>query len=169
MRLRFWRKEENKSELFVNGFTSAQNNDGLYIDKYLTLEQQTRDREITKLLKDYVSSYETKMNWIPWYRGILFLVTVAIVVFLVFFFYRQFCADISPENLGLFATASISIIATVIGILGIITKYMFPENDEKYITRIVRAIQENDYKNKALNTSLDTSTANDSSDLLDMK
>lgn len=48
-------------------------------------------------------------------------------------------------------TASVSFISLVIGLLTIITKYFFPENDEQYITKIVETIQQNDLENKKEN------------------
>lgn len=45
---------------------------------------------------------------------------------------------------------SSSLIA-LIGILKIISKYYFDTSDEKYITDIVKIIQENDFKNKKEN------------------
>lgn len=40
----------------------------------------------------------------------------------------------------------ISFSGLVFGLITVITKFAFPENDEVYITEIVKAIQENDYK-----------------------
>lgn len=39
----------------------------------------------------------------------------------------------------------------IIGILTIIAKYVFPEKEEEYITRIVEIIQNNDLENKKEN------------------
>lgn len=44
-----------------------------------------------------------------------------------------------------------SFISLVIGLLTIITKYFFSENDEQYITKIVETIQQNDLENKKEN------------------
>ena len=52
------------------------------------------------------------------------------------------------SNLVAFVTACISFVSLIIGLLTIITKYFFPENDEQYITKIVEIIQNNDFKNK---------------------
>ena len=46
-------------------------------------------------------------------------------------------------------------IAAVIGTLNIVTKYVFPENEEKNITDIVKLIHKNDLKNKQENMKLE--------------
>lgn len=50
-----------------------------------------------------------------------------------------------------FITTCVSFITLIIGLLTIVTKYFFPENDEQYITTIVEAIQKNDLENKREN------------------
>ncbi|WP_297998267.1 hypothetical protein [uncultured Oscillibacter sp.] len=50
-----------------------------------------------------------------------------------------------------FVTACVSFLGLVVSVLLIITKYFFPENDEQYITQIVKSIQENDLANKREN------------------
>ena len=60
-------------------------------------------------------------------------------------------SQIEVPDVVSFATACISFITLIIGLLTIITKYFFPENDEQYITAIVEAIQKNDLENKREN------------------
>lgn len=45
----------------------------------------------------------------------------------------------------------ITFLTLIVGVLTIITKYVFPENEEEYITRIVEIIQRNDLENKKEN------------------
>lgn len=45
----------------------------------------------------------------------------------------------------------ITFLSLIIGVLTIITKYVFPEKEEEYITRIVEIIQNNDLENKKEN------------------
>ena len=59
-------------------------------------------------------------------------------------------------------TACVSFISLIIGLLTIITKYFFPENDEQYITAIVEAIQKNDLENKRENAKHEQSAPSDS-------
>lgn len=55
------------------------------------------------------------------------------------------------QDVVAFIAACISFISLIIGLLTIITKYFFPENDEQYITTIVESIQKNDLENKREN------------------
>jgi succinate dehydrogenase hydrophobic anchor subunit len=48
-------------------------------------------------------------------------------------------------------TACATLIGAIIGILKIITEYVFPREDEKYVTGIVESIQKNDLENKKTN------------------
>ena len=48
-------------------------------------------------------------------------------------------------------TAYGSVLGVFMGVIQIITKYVFPENEEQYITEIVKAIQENDLQHKKVN------------------
>lgn len=60
-------------------------------------------------------------------------------------------SDLKIQDVAAFITACISFISLIIGLLTIITKYFFPENDEQYITQIVESIQKNDLENKREN------------------
>ena len=55
------------------------------------------------------------------------------------------------NNVVALITVCITYLSLVIGILKIITKYVFPQKEEEYVTRIVKAIQKNDLKNKIEN------------------
>ena len=60
-------------------------------------------------------------------------------------------SELDMQDVVAFITACISFISLIIGLLTIITKYFFPENDEQYITTIVESIQKNDLENKREN------------------
>ena len=60
-------------------------------------------------------------------------------------------SELDIQDVVAFITACISFISLIIGLLTIITKYFFPENDEQYITTIVESIQKNDLENKREN------------------
>lgn len=47
----------------IRGFRPVKSNDGLakgFVDKYTTDEQQKRDKQITRLLKEYTKTYKKK-------------------------------------------------------------------------------------------------------------
>lgn len=56
--------------------------------------------------------------------------------------------SISISEAASFITACVSFLTLIIGLLKIITKYCFPENDEEYVTKIVQSIQKNDLQHK---------------------
>ena len=130
---------------------------GSFNDPFVTEEQKLRDSEITKLLKEYVSWYQSKVRNSKICRYLILIPCILIVIgFAILLGYFGCCistADeaVSVEDLTAFITACISFISLIISILVIITKYFFPENDEQYITKIVESIQKNDLDNKREN------------------
>ena len=135
----------------------ASTEEELYKDPFITPEQKKRDEQITRLLTAYVDSYEKKVNSSMWYRVIILVVCISVVIAfacaLRYFAIRvaNWENELQISNLVAFVTACISFVSLIIGLLTIITKYFFPENDEQYITQIVESIQKNDLENKREN------------------
>ena len=104
-----------------------------------------------------MDSYEKKVNSSIWYRVIILVVCIGVVIAfacaLRYFAIRvaNWENELQISNLVAFVTACISFVSLIIGLLTIITKYFFPENDEQYITQIVESIQKNDLENKREN------------------
>ena len=144
--------EDKDKEKKINDFlksiliSPASTEEELYKDPFITPEQKKRDEQITTLLTAYVDSYEKKVNSSIWYRVIILVVCIGVVIAFA-------CAlnELQISNLVAFVTACISFVSLIIGLLTIITKYFFPENDEQYITQIVESIQKNDLENKREN------------------
>lgn len=138
----------------VSGVANDNDLDKYYKDPFLTAEQDKRDTQITRLLTAYVNGYEEKTNSAQNYRVLIFLSCIGVVIAIACVL--RYCiiqvADWENEpqisNLVAFVTACISFVSLIIGLLTIITKFFFPENDEQYITKIVEIIQNNDFKNK---------------------
>ena len=65
--------------------------------------------------------------------------------------YRNMADTDTINNMVALITVCVTYLTLVIGILKIITKYVFPQNEEEYIARIVKSIQDNDLKNKKTN------------------
>lgn len=144
-----------------------------YQDRFLTSEQKKRDEEITKLLEAYVGAYKEKVESAPRWRCIILVPSMLIVCFFAYALCRasRYIVTsqevVSASNLVAFITACISFVSLIIGLLTIITKYFFPEDDEKYITTIVESIQHNDLENKRENAKNGkTNKADDGSDLM---
>lgn len=139
-------------------FEAVENENSLgYKDPYVTSEQKQRDSLITSLLTEYVEYYKKKVSHISVCRYIILIPCMAIIVaFAVMLVIFSVCIIRSRDsvhitNLIAFITACVSFISLIIGLLTIVTKYFFPENDEQYIAKIVETIQQNDLENKKEN------------------
>lgn len=64
-------------------------------------------------------------------------------------------SEVSVEMMVSLITVCVSYLTLIFGILTIITKYVFPEKEEEYITAIVKLIQKNDLANKRENMRTD--------------
>ena len=130
-------------------------------DKFLTAEQRNRDKQITRLLRYYICSYHFKIWFQAVSRIILFSACIVIVsVFsykLISIITKFDLSSIGLESNNLISLISICVtfIISIIGTLNIIVKYCFPENDEQYITEIVKSIQNNDFINKKQNMDIE--------------
>lgn len=116
-------------------------------------QQQERDIQITMLLTAYVKSYEKKSKQNPVYRGvivaIIFMIIIGITfasVFISIKFANKSNAEIK-DIIGL-VTSLAAFLPSIFGLFKLIIKYVFPAEEEKYITDIVKIIQENDLKNR---------------------
>lgn len=152
------KKNDYNSEFSKCGFKSTDNDSDLeFQDKFLTGQQKQRDKRITELLNEYVSFYKSKVWHSKVCRYIILIPCMVIVIgfsaLLVYLSCSIFKAggNIGIPNAAAFITACISFISLIIGLLTIITKYFFPENDEQYIATIVETIQKNDLENKKEN------------------
>lgn len=146
----------------------TQDRDLDYKDPFVTLQQKKRDQKITELLTEYVNFYKKKVKHSTICRYLILapcvLIILGFAVLLGYFALRivHAAAPLEMGDLVAFVTACISFISLIIGLLTIITKYFFPENDEQYITAIVEAIQKNDLENKRENAKHEQSTPSDS-------
>ena len=144
--LDFFRRVDNDNEM-----------NRAYVDEYTTSQQRQRDQKISDLLSEYVKAYEYKNKSNRWYKGILLGLCVAIIIaFSVVFIILLigFSSSTQEASIGSvveLVSVCITFLTLIVGILTIITKYVFPENEEEYITRIVEIIQKNDLENKKEN------------------
>lgn len=157
------------SEIFdsfgsVNLVHTEQEMEKPYIDEYTTEQQQKRDKSITLLLDYYVDAYRDKVKFNKWYKAILFGFCIAIlfafaIIFAFFIIkYPDFEDNSSVRAIVQLISVCVTFLTLIVGILKIITKYVFPAHDEEYITRIVEIIQNNDLKNKRENIKVKTAT-----------
>lgn len=150
--------QEMKNFLNHLVFSSAKSEKELgYQDPFVTSQQKKRDEKVTELLSEYVTFYKKKVNHSTICRYLILIPCMVIILcfaaLLGYFALRLLNTEtaVPVTDLIAFVTACISFISLIIGLLTIITKYFFPENDEQYITTIVEAIQRNDLENKREN------------------
>lgn len=136
-------------------FSKVNNENDLdYQDPFATAQQKRRDAQITELLTECVKFYKRKVAHSSICRYMILVPCILIICFfsgvLLYFSVRIMKADSQVEMSDMisFATTCISFITLIIGLLTIITKYFFPENDEQHIATIVKTIQKNDLENK---------------------
>lgn len=153
------RNDESWSRFFagLDFSTVSKESDLNYTDPYATAEQKKRDSQVTELLTAYVTSYKKKVRHSTICRYVILIPCIAIVMVfagvLVYFSFQIMGEESTVEipDLAAFITACVSFISLIIGLLTVVTKYFFPENDEQYITKIVDSIQKNDLENKRVN------------------
>ena len=137
-------------------FSKANNEDELvvYTDPLVTKEQKKRDKYISLLLEEYVSFYKSKTfhskicRYIILIPCVLIIIAFSILSLVLSTRILNVGGNLNIQDVVAFITACISFISLIIGLLTIITKYFFPENDEQYVTTIVESIQRNDLENK---------------------
>ena len=144
------------SSLYEKDFETTDSYSALGCDPFQTDQQRRRDLEITSLLREYVKYYRIKSSNGKRYRAVLFWGCASITfmlllacVFSIIWWTIQKDKDVN-DSIAL-VTVCATLIGAVIGVLKIITAYVFPREDEKYVTGIVESIQKNDLENKKAN------------------
>ena len=125
-------------------------------DKWQTLEQKKRDSKITDLLTAYVDFYQKKAKHSAIFKIIIFVICLLTLLIIsgCLIAVTVFLLTIKDKQLGDFAaiiSAYITMAISVMGVFKIVVGYIFPKDDEQYITEIVKAIQQNDLENKKEN------------------
>lgn len=136
-----------------NKLTKVKNDKEL--DNFKTEQETKRDEFITDLLMEYVNSCKDKFQFKKIYKEKLFKVCIfsisALILLMIVICILLVCRRDGLDLIIPFISTCVTFIGSFIGILKIIVKYIFPENDEKYITEIVQLIQNNDLANKKEN------------------
>lgn len=145
-----------KSVDFIKKVDNDKELSNAYQDGYSTRQQKLRDKRITELLNLYVDGYRKKVNSNIWYKSLIVIFCICIllafsVTFLILIFRFNNKSGIRSEDLVSLISVCITFLTLIVGVLKIITTYVFPVNEEEYITRIVEAIQKNDLENKKEN------------------
>lgn len=146
-------KDFDDVENSVLNFVPINDEQGINKIRTETKQQKKRDKIITDLLKQYLKSYKNKVEITKTSRiiisitlGIILITLISTCVFITCLCIKKEISDWT--NLIALISAYATLFGLIIGLLKIITKYIFPTDDEKYITEIVKAIQSNDLANK---------------------
>jgi len=144
------------------GYLQKKNKGGLTLTDreeeldFFTTEQRNRDQFITRLFQSFVRSYESKSAFSDRAKTLILRFTIAwISIMLVscLLATRSFilAGGRSFADISALLSAVLPFVAAIIGTLNIVTRYVFPADEEKYITEIVKSVQQYDLENKRLN------------------
>jgi len=127
-----------------------------HIPDNLTDEQFERDKQTTKLYEQFVKSHRNKQKFIRSSKKLILYfclgwVTALIIACVVFPIYVLSRPVISQYDIISLISTIVPLIGAILGTLNIVTKYVFPKSEERYITKLVRLIHKNDLKNKRVN------------------
>lgn len=135
------------------------------IESLKTDEEKKRDKLFTRLLRDYIKNYNSKSRFTKSKRYSLCilcekLIVVTFMLLATLVVVAIFKQDSTVKDVVLLATSMITLLGTFCGLVKIVFEYVFPKDDEQYITKIVASVQEYDISNKHENLSYMTSTTN---------
>lgn len=126
-----------------------------YQEKFATKEQKSRDEVITSILHNYRKNYNNKIKYNKKHKERIIelcftLIEITFLIFIASIVLMLFCENLrnSIQGIASLLTVCVSLLGLIIGVFKIVTRYIFPEKEEEYITQIVSAIQENDYNTK---------------------
>lgn len=126
-----------------------------YQEKFATKEQKSRDEVITSILHNYHKNYNNKIKYNKKHKERIIelcftLIEITFLIFITSIILVLFCENLrnSIQGIASLLTVCVSLLGLIIGVFKIVTRYIFPEKEEEYITQIVSAIQENDYNTK---------------------
>lgn len=129
------------------------NDSDLHRPKNMTDEEEERDRKISRLLEHYVNNYREKIKFNQKYKLIIIWFCFSVVILFLAGIVALMILAGAHNNIGIesvvgIVASIISFVGLFIGVLKIITEYVFPKDEEQYITKIVEDIQKNDLANK---------------------
>lgn len=146
----------------------------LHLPLHQSEQQEARDGSITRLLSQYVKSYEDKISFSESIRkAIVYFSFVCVSAFIIASLISLLCYVFSKDSdwhgLAAVVSAFLTCAGLLIGVLKVITEYAFPINSEKNITEIVKAIQKSDSINRYFDLKYDSNSSGAITDLDDMK
>ena len=132
------------------------NNDSDLVPDNLTKQQRQRDKQTTTLYRQFIEAHKEKQDYVKNSKkhirnACIAWVSVLILAFIFFATYVLVFTDRKIVDIVSLISAAIPLLVAIIGTLNIVTKHVFPEDEEKHISNIVKTILDNDLKNKLAN------------------
>jgi len=122
----------------------------------LTEQQRKRDKSTTELYSQFISAHKTKHSFINKSKIVILIVCgvwvsclIATCIGLSVYIVKN--TERTVQDIVALIAAMAPILTAIIGTLNIVTKHVFPEDEEKHITEIVKTILSNDLQNKQEN------------------
>jgi hypothetical protein len=123
-----------------------------------TNHQNHRDYLTSLFFQNYVNTQKDKLDFRNKWRKVLsigagisvMIIVLALMILPVIFIFVMPQKNTVFENIITLIATIVPLTSALIGILTIVTKYVFPENDDQSVTDIVKAILSNDYENRKL-------------------
>ena len=122
----------------------------------LTDEQRKRDKHTSILLEQFVKANDEKRAFAKIAKKVICVFCLGWVSILIVTCIALACFILTQTkrtttDIIALISALAPLLATIVGTLNIVTKHVFPEDEDRNITEIVKAIQDNDLKNKQVN------------------
>ena len=140
----------NNSGIF--DFSSVQLDFNITDDQDVIKQRKTRDKNITRLFRLYVINYRSKVKRVSKYKDALFGLCYKGTIFSFILIALIALLGILHKNNNINDVAALivalgSIVGLFVGLLRIIVKYSFPENEDTAILNILKPIQFSDNLN----------------------
>ena len=132
------------------------NTDSDLIPDNLTKQQRQRDSQTTILYRQFIEAHKDKQGFIKNSKNhirnaCIAWVSVLILALILFAVHVLVFTDRQIADIVSLISVAVPLLVAIIGTLNIVTKHVFPEDEEKHITDIVKTILDNDLKNKLAN------------------
>ena len=135
---------------------SQSKNDSDLLQDNLTGQQRARDKQTTVLYRQFSDAHKSKQAFSGRAKKGIYIactawVSVLILGCIVFSGFVLLKPEKGVNDIVALIVAVVPMLTAILGTLNIVTKYVFPEDEEKHITEIVKTILDNDLLNKQEN------------------
>lgn len=155
------------SDLLNSNYDSISTENEAYAKQLVNVHEEfvSRNKKLTSLLDDYIEQRKKRVNtnnflkkFIFWFFvGMLAALTITVVAFVAF----NIRIKTIPAMVSLISVSA-TYLASLIGIFQIMSKYLFPVDEEKDTISMIKAVIDNDVQvEQLMSNAIDQSLAND--------